>query len=286
MRLGEVVFSHEGYETRFDLGMATKIRSEILYNLFYKLFDVVHADTPALRDEAHRIRYQVFCLENKGYEDPAAHPDGLEKDSFDVRADHVLLIYKPTGKPIGTVRIVKHNEEDWRQSFPLQSLCGSNYLHDEAYVKNSCEFSRLCISTEYRRHIKKEIRNLSGVFNFNRKDPFTMYEKPLLNICLSMAPIALIRGAFEMAINNNVLNIFGIMEQKNITRLENAGLVHEPIGPIMDYHGKRLPFLCNILDVLDNAMVQNYAVWKIVTVKGYNHKQAIEIYNHLNTPKH
>lgn len=279
MSLGEVVFAHGNHETRFDLGVVSKLKSELFYNVFYKLFDVVLADTPELKAAAHRIRYQVFCLEHEGFEDPKAHPDGQEKDAYDVHAEHALLVYRPTGRPIGTVRIVKHNAENWHQSFPMQNLCKSHYLHDETYVKNSCEFSRLCISRDLRDEIKNELRLLSNVFSFNSDKHFAIYEKPILNIALAAAPLALVRGAMEMAMNNGCLNIFGIMEPRHMRRLEVAGLVHEQIGPEMEYHGKRVPFVCNILEVFENAFLHNHEMWNIVTMKGKNHQRALDIYN-------
>ncbi len=286
MGYGDVVFSHGNYETKFNIGILPKVKSDLLYSVFYKLFDVVHADTQELKDEAHRLRYQVFCLENKGYEDPAAHPDGMERDPYDVNAEHALLIYKPKNKAIGTVRVIKPNLDDLMKSFPLQTLCDSHYLHDETYVKNSCEFSRLCISRELRQEIKEEVRNLSGMFNFSANDQFSIYERPLLNIGLAAAPLGLIRGAFELAMKNGALNVFGVMEPRNIGRLEQSGLVHETIGPKMDYHGVRVPFVCNVLEVFENAIINNHEIWNVVSVKGENHRRALEIYEKQGSSEH
>ena len=46
-------------------------------------FDIVRADTPALLDEAYRLRYQVYCVENP-FENPAEHSDGRERDADDI----------------------------------------------------------------------------------------------------------------------------------------------------------------------------------------------------------
>ena len=282
-QLKEVKFAHGRYETSFDIDLVSKIRSELLFNIYYKLFEVVHADTPALRAEAHKIRFQVFCIENQGYEDPSAHPDGMEKDSFDHNAEHTLLIYKPTGKPIGTARIIRHNEKDWRKSFPLQGLCSSHYLHDETYVKNSCEFSRFCISQEMRNHIKREIKEISsGILPSNQAHDFKFYEKPLLNVGLAIAPMGIIRGAFELTMRQGLLNIFGIMEPRHIKRLENIGLLYEQIGPEMEYHGTRVPFICNVLEIYEHALINHHDAWSIMSVKGQNHKRALEVYESLS----
>ena len=279
MGLSNMPLSHGRAEAGFDIDIVSKVKADILFSLFYKLFDVVHADTPELKQEAHRIRYQVFCLENEGYEDPAAHPDGMERDEFDDNADHALLIYKPMNLAIGAVRVIKANEENWQKSFPLQSLCDSRYLHDELSVKNSCEFSRLCISKERRNLIKQEAKKLRRIFNNDDGLNLKIYEKPLLHIAMAIAPLGLIRGAFELTTKNNCLNVFGVMEPFHIKRLENAGLVHETIGPVMDYHGKRVPFLCNLLEVYENAMVNNHEIWNLVTLQGKNHQTALDLYD-------
>ena len=43
------------------------------------------ADTDALREALHRLRYQVY-VEEYGFEKAADHPDGLEKDALDSHA--------------------------------------------------------------------------------------------------------------------------------------------------------------------------------------------------------
>jgi N-acyl amino acid synthase of PEP-CTERM/exosortase system len=281
MAFGDVVFQYNQDEVRFYLGVAEKLKAELFYNVFYKLFDVVHADTQALKDEAHRIRYQVFCLENEGYEDPAEHPDGLEKDKYDHNSNHALLIFKPTGHAIGTVRIIGHNPDNWRQSFPLQEVSDSEYLQSEHFVKSACELSRLCISTELRRDVVRHIHNLKNVFSFNSKEQFNIYEKPLINIAMKAASLGLIRGAYEMVMNNNCLNIVTVTESKHLQRYQHAGLLYNVIGSEIDYHGKRVPIHTNILDVKEHGIVNNHDIWRIVTNKGENHRRALDIFEEI-----
>ncbi len=283
----DVSFAHAGHETNFNIGVLPKLKSELFYNVYYKLFDVVHADSDDLVEEAHRLRFQSFCIENQGFEDPSAHPDGLEKDDYDSNSEHVLLYFKPTGKAIGTARVVRPNKAKWESSYPLQTLCDSPYLQDEDFVKNSCEFSRLCISYERRKEVKAVIRDLSGVFNFHSSNQFSVYERPLLNVALAAAPLGLIRGAIELAIKNECMNLFAVMEPKHIARMQHtAALKYEQIGPDMDYHGKRTPFMFNVLDVFDDGIVNNHPVWNVVSDKGENHKRALDLYNKQSETRH
>ena len=76
------------------------------WNLVYRQrFDVVDANTPELLEEAHRLRFQVYCVENP-YESPESHPGGLEADEFDSHSAHVLLRHRATDTYVGTVRLI------------------------------------------------------------------------------------------------------------------------------------------------------------------------------------
>ncbi len=260
--------------------LTNSIKSSVFYSTYNKMFETVIADTDELREEAHRLRYKVFCTENEGYEDPKAHPNGMEMDRFDDTAEHALLMYKPLNIAIGTVRVIGPNENNLQDSFPLQNLCGAYALHDETLVKNSCEFSRLCISKEARGAVKEHLAEQKSLTIGRRDNCFSIHEKPLLNIALSAAPLGLVKGAFEIMMQNQFLNGFGIMEEVHLGKLVNAGLVYEQIGPVMDYHGKRLPFSFNILEIFDHAINHNPEVWSIMTEKGDIHAQARNIHEH------
>ena len=73
--------------------------------LFNRYLSVVPADTPSLLDQAFRLRFQVYCVE-RGFENPADHPDGRERDRDDDRSLHSLLIDRATGSAVGTVRLI------------------------------------------------------------------------------------------------------------------------------------------------------------------------------------
>ncbi|MCB1650636.1 MAG: PEP-CTERM/exosortase system-associated acyltransferase [Alphaproteobacteria bacterium] len=264
-------------EVNHDL--LSKLKADVIFNVFYKIFDVVHADTPELLEQAYRLRYKVFCEEHDGYEDPSKHPSGMETDHYDSNTEHALLIYKPDNLPIGTIRIIKPNQESWSQSFPLQNLCDSPLIQNEIYVQNACEFSRFCISRDLRNYVKQDLQERSKVFSAKNAGFFLPHEKMLLKVALAMAPLGLIRGAYELALKNNILNVIGVMESINIQRLAQAGLVYNTIGPTIEYHGKRVPFQCNILEVSEHAIQNNYPVWNVVSVKGKVHQDAVNVHN-------
>ena len=103
-------------------------------------FDVVVADTAALRHAAFALRHEVYCREF-GFE--PVHVDGLERDSYDERAHHYLLVHVPTGAVAGCVRVVPG------PGLPYEAVLGDVPV-DLATVPHG-EISRLTIARDFRR---------------------------------------------------------------------------------------------------------------------------------------
>src|SRR5690348_7843958 len=75
---------------------------------FDRAFEGVSADTPELKAECFRIRYQVYCIE-QGFEEADVNP-GIEIDQYDERSAHALLVHRSSGLAVGTIRLVLHQE--------------------------------------------------------------------------------------------------------------------------------------------------------------------------------
>src|SRR6185436_68316 len=95
--------------------------SETLLERFNRYFSAVVADTPDLIHRAQEIRYQVYCVEHK-FENAAEHTDGREKDDFDSHSTHGVLIHRPTGQAVGTVRLVLPRHDALGESFAIQRV--------------------------------------------------------------------------------------------------------------------------------------------------------------------
>src|SRR5438045_2069292 len=89
-----------------------------LSRLYTRHFDVVRADTPALRDRVYELRYQVYCIEN-AFEDQATNLGSREIDADDDRAAHVLLIHRASGEAAGTARVIF---PDRRRPLPIERV--------------------------------------------------------------------------------------------------------------------------------------------------------------------
>ena len=54
-----------------------------------------------------------------------------------------------------------------------------------------------------------------------------------------------------------------------LNRLLNLYSLHfDPIGPLVNYHGLRLPYYVNLSRMLDRAYVQHREVWELLTENG------------------
>jgi N-acyl amino acid synthase of PEP-CTERM/exosortase system len=103
-------------------------------------FDVVVADTPALRDVTFALRHEVYCREF-GFEPVLAH--GLERDVHDDRAHHYLLVHVPTGDWAGCVRVVPG------PGLPYEAVLRDVPVDLEAVPH--AEISRLTVARAFRR---------------------------------------------------------------------------------------------------------------------------------------
>ena len=65
---------------------------ETLLDKFDTYFELITVCTQEQIQQAQRIRYQVYCVENP-FENTDEYPDGLECDEFDSHAVHSLLIH-------------------------------------------------------------------------------------------------------------------------------------------------------------------------------------------------
>src|SRR6266566_3725494 len=118
-------------------------------------FDIVRANTPRLLDEVYRLRYQVYCIE-KGFEDPAAHPDARETDIDDDRSVHALLVYRPTGAYAGTVRVILPSDGEPRRPLPTRRILASQGFTLAARGAMA-EISRFLVSEQFRRRRGEEL---------------------------------------------------------------------------------------------------------------------------------
>jgi N-acyl amino acid synthase of PEP-CTERM/exosortase system len=233
-----------------------------LLQRFNRYFEVVEADTPELLQQAHAIRYRVYCLET-GFENASENADGLEKDSYDAHSIHGLLIHRASRMAVGTVRLVLPLTGAPERSFAVQAKC------DHPAVRNStafplhttAEISRFCISREFRRRATDTLYDQEGTEPTAASDPSERRSGPLMRLGLMQAIV-------RMSATHGITHWCAVMEPKLLRMLEAMAVRFDLIGPLVDYHGLRQPCTGNIKDVLRAVKNERPAFWNVLTCGG------------------
>lgn len=124
--------------------------------MFDEHYEAVVADTPAAREIHHRIRFEVYCLEN-GFEDPANHPDHQERDPWDENSVHFIVRHRASGQWIGALRLIRPVDGvlPVRQVAELDPVASPSGPDGTVW-----EVSRTCILGDFRRVNVALVRDL------------------------------------------------------------------------------------------------------------------------------
>ena len=224
-------------------------------------FTMVAATSADLVKQAQRLRYQVYCIEHS-FEDPASFPDGLECDEFDPSAIHGLLYDKIHRALAGTVRLILPNPQRPLTSLPIQSLCRHPLPHDLRLLrKGSAEISRFAISREYRWAPRG---HLSGEECGERCRGGAPEEEFLTSTLLE-----LVKGLVQMSFEHGISEWFALMEPALLRLLARFAIHFTPLGPLVDYHGRRQPSHVNLSAMLERVHQERPDVWQVITCTGY-----------------
>lgn len=223
---------------------------------YNSIFDSSIATTSERKDECFRIRYQVYCIDNE-FEDPANSPDGLETDSCDVHSAHSLLIHRATGNAIGTVRLVLPQDGGERRVLPMQRIAGAIAADAVAPfpVYRTAEISRFSIVKSFRQHMPE-----NGVEATLSPEE---WRKMLFHL-----PLGLIKSCVEMSVREGITHWAAVMEPALLRLLTRLGIHFNPLGSLVDYHGRRQPCWADLGALLSRVHAERPDVWEIITDGG------------------
>lgn len=216
-----------------------------LFDLFRESFAVVSADSPELLDEVFRLRYQIYCVENR-FEDPRQHPQGLERDRFDAHSKHCLLMHRPSGLFIGTVRMILPLPDAPEASFSVQQACDDPIVADPRRFPRTAtgEISRICISRDRRRLCEADPEVMQHAF------------------------VGLAQASMRLSAENGITHWLGLMEPIFIKRVARLGIYFDKVGEPVEYHGKRQPVSAGLGTMLATVHRLQPEVWEIMTDEG------------------
>jgi len=229
-----------------------------LYRQYFETVVVGDHDNE-LRDAAFRLRYQVYCIENR-FEDPADNPAGLEQDAYDKRAVHCLLLHKPSQSWAGAVRLILPIKGSPEGSFALQQVCTDPIIADpERFpVLEMAEVSRFCISKDFRK------RQGDWLFPMSNEPEDRQDERRIIpNMTLG-----LIEGLVRMSLDRDIRYWCAVMEPALLRLLARLGIHFENVGPLVSYHGRRQPCIIKLDTMLAQVRAERPDVWDILTDGG------------------
>jgi N-acyl amino acid synthase of PEP-CTERM/exosortase system len=237
--------------------------SERLIETYRRWFDTIVVSSAAEREQAHRLRYQVYCIENQ-FERREEHPDGLERDAYDSHAVHCLLMHRPTGAAAGTVRLVLPQPDAPKDSFAIQRVCRDPLIDDPEHfpVERTAEVSRFSIAKSFRQ------RRGDGLYPISLDMP----DGPALagewrRVVPNMT-LGLIEGLIRMSIDNDIHAWCAVMEPPLLRLLTRFGINFRPVGPPVIYHGHRQPSVIRLDTMFEEVRVKRPDIWDVLTDDG------------------
>lgn len=239
-----------------------------LREIFYQYFEVMTGDTPEIRDEAFKLRYQVYCLE-KGFEDASAFPDERETDRHDRRSVHGIVGHKKTGVTAATVRLVLPDRDNPDLPFPIEQNCRTSMESSREVLRviprNSlAEISRFAVSKDFKRRVG-EAGTISGI----GPDPDSYFEQdPTGRRVIPHLILGLFTAIVRNSAENNINYWYAVMDVSLLRLLGRFGIKFLPLGGMVDYHGLRQPCIGSVNEVLAGIWRKRPEVWELITENG------------------
>jgi N-acyl amino acid synthase of PEP-CTERM/exosortase system len=240
-----------------------------LFEVFHRHFSVIPANSPDLQDQAHAIRYQVYCVEN-AFEDPQQHPSGRERDHYDDRAIQSLVLHPESKHYIGAVRLIMADPDNHEAPFPVEVRCQQSFVDPEALNflprHSVAEISRFAVSKGFKRSILEygAIRETDNSIVADAKGegafPALMGQQ-----LLPLATLGLFAGIVRMSAENGITHWFAAMQPTLLRLLSRFGIYFQVLGPVVDYHGQRQPVIGVIDEVLAGIYRERRDVWELIT---------------------
>ena len=243
-----------------------------LYENFTRHFDVVSADTVGLIETAYRLRYQVYCQENS-YEDAALFPDQLEIDEYDLHSPQSMVRCRMTGNYTGLVRLVLADPVDTGRPFPVEKYCNLDLSNTNCLSgidrESLAEISRFSISKAMKsKCLDRPFMRVVGGSDMDYSRVACNQNQAATQKLLPLMTIGLFAGIVRMSAQNKITHWLAVMEPTLLRFLTRFGIYFQPVGSLVDYHGKRQPAIGAIDEVLAGIYAKRPDVWAVITDNG------------------
>ncbi len=234
-----------------------KILSE--FNGYFSIVPAKSKDQVAI---SQKLRYQVYCQENKLIEKQVA-PDELEFDEYDYRSEHCLLMYRPNNICIGTVRLILADPQRSDLPYPIEQFDilrrTSRDKKWKAPRAKLGEISRFAVSKRFKR------RSGENRFSHGITEAFNEVDLQTIKRWYPHITLGLFRAILHMSRQHGIEYWYAIMEPSLIRLLSRAGIKFTAVGPLVEYHGLRQPCIGIVENILGNIHDLRYDIWKFIT---------------------
>lgn len=201
-----------------------------------------------LMEEVYKLRYKVY-VEEWGFEQPEDHPGGIEIDAYDPYSFHLIAVDNESDEVIGTMRVILDSD----LGFPIQHHCAITADCSGYDLSTLGEISRLAVSKEYRRRAGDRLIYDNGEsastpvdrkMQERRKNEFAIITG--LYTCMYKESLAI-----------GLQHWYAVMAKGLSILLNRMGVTFTAIGPEVDYHGKRTPYIGTINEIAEKVSVEN-----------------------------
>lgn len=239
---------------------------------FQRYFEIVPALTETLREEAFRIRHEVYC-EELGFE--PANDRRRESDRYDAHSLH-CLIRSVKGQYVGCTRLVLCAPTAPREPLPFERTCAASLdrsiVDPQALPRHRiAEVSRLAVISSFRlrRNEQKSAVPLDEQSFGGGQQPRFPY-----------IPVALYLATTELAALHGIRTMFVLTEPRLAGHFARLGVNIRQIGAPVEHRGTRVPSVLDVQDIirgLNFIMRPLYEVIAEQVHRGIEEQQALAL---------
>lgn len=208
--------------------ITTWIKTNIIQKSFDSLLEIETEFNEKKLAEAHNLRKQIYVDEKHFL------TEDVEKDEYDYRADHVIIIHKSTQKVIATTRIIYPKLGDLDNSFPIQEIFPWLLVD-----KNTVEISRFVIQEDFRNG------KITGI----------------------QVRLALLKGIMKICWQTGIENWYSILDPFLFDNLKKASINIKQIAKKIEHHGLRVPTGGNFKEMTEYCWKHEPALASFLTNK-------------------
>jgi N-acyl amino acid synthase of PEP-CTERM/exosortase system len=230
---------------------------------FNQYFEIIPANSDALRQEVYKLRYQVYCIE-KGFENPEAHPDCMEYDEYDICSSHYLIRHIESDCYMATTRLILPDHHNPKKLFPIETHSQINKAIlkdvDRAHL---AELSRFCVSKQFRRRANEQDLLVT---NDDLSDGDFSRKKEKNNS--ANLTLALFSCGMKISAEHDIRYWYAIIEPALKRVVAGFGIHVIEIGLPIDFRGTRVPCFIKLDDMLNSVAKKNVNYWNMLTHYG------------------